>query len=106
MNFLDNFLNNCFRLAVAQIVDDAVELIDFSLVAAFSNLEVVSAVRSLEFVDETCVQLNPRIADVIFDTVSTPVDVRAVQNPVDRRFDEELELFCATKVVCKVKSCF
>ena len=56
-NFLDNLLGDNLWLAVAELVDLSVQSIDFSLVTRSNDCEVVSTVRVLELVNETCIQL-------------------------------------------------
>jgi hypothetical protein len=49
---------------VAQTVDDSVQTVDLSLVTEVSNLEVVSTVRVLELVNDTCVQLEECVVNI------------------------------------------
>ena len=70
-NFLNYFLDNLLRLLgelIAEIVDGRVQGIDLCLVAELGNLEIVSAVRVAELVDDTCVQLSISLVDVVFNT--------------------------------------
>ena len=105
LHFLDDFLRLLGQL-VLQLVDASVQGVDFSLVAELGHGEVVRAVRILELVDETGVQLHVGTVQVVFrSTVAEyckfgSIDTKhfVVQTPRNRGLHVELPSLFRTKV--------
>ena len=115
-NFLGNYFLNDLLLnrTVAEVVDDAVQTVDFFLIVELGNSEVVCSVRVLEFVDETGVQLNESAVEVVFNTaltysgivVAVNFTVSVIQAPDDCRLYIELPCFVFTQVEYEIQTCF
>ena len=79
-------------------VDLAVQTIDLVLVAELSDCEVVRTVRVLELVNDTSVQLECRLVDVVSNTLIAIT----VQRPVHRRLNIYLPCLSLAQVECEV----
>ena len=66
------------------------------------DLEVVCAVAGVELVDNTCVELNIAIVDIVSNLLLT---VEAIEGPCDRRLNIYLPCLSLTEVESEVDAC-
>ncbi len=115
-NFLGNYFFNDLLLnrTVAEVVDDAVQTVNFFLIVEFGNGEVVGSVRVLELVDETGVQLNESTVEIVFNTAlaysgvvfAVNFTVSVIQAPNNCRLYIELPCLVITQVEHEVQTGF